>query len=761
MAPTAEARLEEAARDRDQIPRHAGKSATSRRSWPWFVAAAMGGRGQVKRVKRDKLPVVSERDGSSGRPIAPGDAAKRLGVSTRTVQRWLREGRLPAIRVGDRLKVDPAAFDAASHARPRSGPQPAQDRVTDVALSAVPQHRAIRRLLVANRGELPVRIARTCSRLGIVSIALVPPDQGQAWWASQLDERQPLRGSYLDGAAILEAARAARADAIHPGYGFLAENADFAETVGAAGLTWVGPPPAAMRALGDKAAGRQLAASVGVPTLPGYDGTDQEDDTLRREAARVGFPVLIKPSAGGGGKGMHVAADDAELASLLPQARREARAAFGDERLVLERYVPRPRHVEVQLLLDEHGNGVHLGERDCSLQRRHQKVIEEAPSPGVDAELRSRLGAAALQLASAAGYVGAGTAEFLLDSKANFFFLEVNARLQVEHPVTEAITGRDLVEDQLRIASGETLGFEQADVHWRGHAIEARLYAEDPWAGFLPATGHIAAARWPLQSESPDLSLRVDRGVDVGDGIGTRYDPLLAKIICHANDRATAIASLNDALGEHVCPRGHDQPRIPPDAAVAGSVPCGTSHDRSHRASVDSDRRATDRRSLADRGCRSRSTRHERCWRTRRLSAECRTAAAPTDREEENTVAVPHRAPGGSWAVETAGNDAVVLIDLDGLSVRATLAAAPTVETAVSHAQRTDAASTVVAPMPGVVLHVRVREGELVETGQVLLVLEAMKMENAVTAQSDGTVARVNVRDGDQVSRGDILVELH
>ena len=599
------------------------------------------------------------------------------------------------------------------------------------------------------------------SRLGIVSIALVPPDQEQAWWASQLDERQPLRGSYLDGAAILEAARTARADAIHPGYGFLAENADFAEAVEAAGLIWVGPPAAAMRALGDKAAGRQLAASVGVPTLPGYDGTDQGDDTLRREAARVGFPVLIKPSAGGGGKGMHVAAGDAELASLLSQARREARAAFGDERLVLERYVPRPRHVEVQLLLDEHGNGVHLGERDCSLQRRHQKVIEEAPSPGVDAELRSRLGAAALHLASAAGYVGAGTAEFLLDSKANFFFLEVNARLQVEHPVTEAITGRDLVEDQLRIASGQTLGFEQADVHWRGHAIEARLYAEDPWAGFLPATGHIAAARWPQQSESRNLSLRVDRGVDVGDDIGTRYDPLLAKIICHANDRATAIASLNDALGNTAVlgvttNRGFLRTLLSLDPFAAGQA----TTDLIERAWTPTGEPPIDvawpiaAAVLAQPGTNGGG-----------VPAGFRLNAAPQlrlrIREEENTVAVPHRAPGGSWAVETAGNDAVVLIDLDGLSVRATMAAAPTVETAVSHAQRTDEASTVVAPMPGVVLHVRVREGEPVETGQVLLVLEAMKMENAVTAQSGGTVARVNVRDGDQVSRGDILVELH
>ena len=323
--------------------------------------------------------------------IGPGEAAERLGVSTRTVQRWLREGRLPAVHVGSRVKVDRRAFEHAP-----------------------PPERSVRRLLIANRGELVVRIARTCRQLGITSLALVPEDQARAWWSSAADEIVPLRGTYLDFDAVIGAAIAANADAIHPGYGFLAENADFAQAVIDAGITWVGPPPAAMRALGDKAAARQLAASIGVPVLAGYDGDDQSDARLKREARRIGFPLLLKPSAGGGGKGMHVVGSASQLVELVAQARREAAGAFGDERLVLERYLPRPRHVEVQLLCDAHGNCVHLGERECSLQRRHQKVIEEAPSPAVDAGLRTRLGDAALTLARSAGYQGAGTAEFLI-----------------------------------------------------------------------------------------------------------------------------------------------------------------------------------------------------------------------------------------------------------------------------------------------------------------------------------------------------------
>ncbi len=452
-----------------------------------------------------------------GDPIGPGEAARRLGVSTRTVQRWLREGRLPATRVGSRIKVDSSAFAAVDRA-------PA---------------RPIERLLIANRGELVVRIARTCREVGITSLALVAEDQARAWWTSATDEIVPLAGGYLDMKAVLAAAHAARADAIHPGYGFLAENADFAQAVMDAGIIWVGPPPAAMRALGDKAAARRLAAALGVPVLPGYDGEDQSDAKLEREANQIGFPVLLKPSAGGGGKGMHVVKRRKDLAELIARARREAAGAFGDERLVVEKYLARPRHVEVQLLGDAHGNLVHLGERECSLQRRHQKVIEEAPSPAVGARLRKRLGEAALKLARAAGYQNAGTAEFLLADDGSFYFLELNARLQVEHPVTELVSGRDLVADQLRVAAGEPLGFEQHDVTLSGHAIEARLYAEDADHDFLPAIGELLHVEWP----SGD-GIRIDAGVADGDVIGTRYDPLLAKLIAFAPDRPSALTGL-------------------------------------------------------------------------------------------------------------------------------------------------------------------------------------------------------------------------
>ena len=416
-------------------------------------------------------------------------------------------------------------------------PVPSEGRV------ATESPRRIQRLLVANRGELVVRIARTCRQLGIRCLALVADDQARAWWTAAADEIVPLRGGYLDADAILAAARGARADAIHPGYGFLAENAEFAAAVLEAGLIWVGPPADAMRAVGDKAAARHLAVRLGVPVLPGYDGEDQTDTRLAREARKIGFPVLVKPSAGGGGKGMHVVGSTAETIDTLARARREAAAAFGDERLILERYLARPRHIEVQFLADSQGNAIHLGERECSLQRRHQKVIEEAPSPAVNAALRERLGNAALTLARAAGYVGAGTAEFLLEDDGSFYFLEVNARLQVEHPVTELVTGRDLVADQLSIAAGEPLTVAQSDLRFDGHAIEARLYAEDPSAGFLPATGEVVEMRWPVGD-----GVRIDAGIGVGDVVGTKYDPLLAKVIAHGADRAEALSRLAEAL---------------------------------------------------------------------------------------------------------------------------------------------------------------------------------------------------------------------
>jgi excisionase family DNA binding protein len=685
--------------------------------------------------------------------VGPSEAARRLGISPRTVQRWLRSGALPAVRVGGRLKVPASALEFGAGVEP-------------VAVSG--GSRPIRRLLVANRGELVVRIARTCRSLGIDCLALVADDQREAWWAAQADETLPLPGTYLDGAAITAVAQAAGADAVHPGYGFLAEQAPFAEEVLAAGLTWVGPPPPAMRALGDKAAARHLAVSVGVPVLPGYDGRGQSDQLLTREATRIGFPVMLKPSAGGGGKGMHVVRERGELREALAQARREARAAFGDERLIVERYLDRPRHVEVQLLVDGHGAGVHLGARDCSLQRRHQKVIEEAPAPGVSPDVEERLGQAALRLAHAAGYVGAGTAEFLLADDGTFVFLELNARLQVEHPVTEAVTGLDLVAAQLRIAAGERLGLEQADIRATGHAIEARIYAEDPWAGFVPATGRIAEAVWP-----GGPGLRVDAGVGAGDEIGTRYDPLLAKVIAHGADRAEALARLDAALAALrivgvTTNRGFLRALLALPEVAAGDARTDTIDIRWHPdpAAVPDAAWALAAMALAGTGLPGRGGPGAgfRLNAPRTLPIEIggerRSVAVPTPvMTAQPSAGVPAARPDSSisWAIDGDG----IVLDIEGRALRARLAPPPSVESALHRAHHADGtAAAISAPMPGVVLAVRVRVGEAVEAHQVLLVLEAMKMENAVAAPADGTVARLLVRAGQAVQRGDVLVEL-
>jgi len=600
--------------------------------------------------------------------------------------------------------------------------------------------------------------------MGIECVALVTVDQAEAWWAAQVDERVALEGTYLDAAAVLRAAEVAAADAIHPGYGFLAENADFADAVAAAGLIWVGPSGDAMRALGDKSAGRHLAAAAGVPVLPGYDGADGSDERLISEAERIGYPVLVKPSAGGGGKGMHVVRSPEELGEILARARREAASSFGDDRLILERYLQRPRHVEVQLLLDSHGNGVHLGERDCSLQRRHQKVVEEAPSPTVDADLRTRLGEAALRLCRSAAYEGAGTAEFLLDDAGDFYFLEVNARLQVEHPVTELVTGRDLVVDQLRIASGEALGFAQEDVTFQGHAMEARLYAEDPWEGFLPAAGLIEHVRWPEVD-----GVRVDAGVGAGDQVGTRYDPLLAKIVAHGRDRDDALERLRRALDATVTlgvttNRGFLR-RLLDDAGVRAG--------RARTDTIEATWRPADTTALDTRAARAMAAVSGDS-----LPAEVPDAASavrngfrlnagPTIRirlgRHERTLSVEAGAAVGvPWiAIGGDGADRSVVLDIEGRAYRGGQASAPTVDDSAGRAQREHGAvAAVVAPMPGQVIAVRVADGDDVQAGQVLVVLEAMKMENAVTAPAAATVSRVLVGAGQQMQRGDPLVEL-
>jgi acetyl-CoA/propionyl-CoA carboxylase biotin carboxyl carrier protein len=661
--------------------------------------------------------------------FGPSEAARRLGTTTRTVQRWIATGRLPARRVGGRWRVANDAI-VAFHA-----PEPAR---------AAPTHpEAVRTLFVANRGEIAARITRTAVRLGIR--AVVPPTDG------------PAAVDLLSIEAVVTAAIAAGADALHPGFGFLAENADFADAVIAAGIRWVGPPPAAIRAMGDKAAARRLAAELGVPVVPGYDGAAQDDSALESAAREIGLPLLVKPSAGGGGKGMHVVRTLDRLPDALAAARREAAAAFGDDRLILERLVEGPRHVEVQVLFDRPGDGVHLGERDCSIQRRHQKVLEETPSPAVRPATRRRMTDAAVRIARAVGYESAGTCEFLLTERGSFYFLEMNTRLQVEHPVTELVTGRDLVADQLRIAAGERLGFDQRDVTSTGHAIEARLYAEDAESGFLPATGRIERLRWPSGN-----GVRVDAGVAEGDEVGGRFDPMLAKIVAAGADRDEALARLRDALDETVVLGLTTNLRflrwlVRQPAVTGGKARIDTLEriwppdDWTERTAIPDTAWLTAGRLLGAGG-----------WRLNG-PASIRLAADG----DERTVAVPAE-PGAPAAgtgaarpeIEGVVADGAAHLDLAGRSVAFRIAPPPDVDRAAraAAAHRTGGGPVeVVAPMPGSVVHVHAAEGDAIDAGEPLVTLEAMKMEHVVAAPSAGRVAEIGVSVGRQVARGEVL----
>jgi 3-methylcrotonyl-CoA carboxylase alpha subunit len=407
---------------------------------------------------------------------------------------------------------------------------------------------AFRKVLIANRGEIAVRVARTCRVMGIPTVAVFSEADEHALHTRVCDEAVligPAEAalSYLRIDALLEAARKTGADAVHPGYGFLSQNGDFADAVGGAGLVFIGPPGPVHRQMGDKKGARRLMAAAGVPIVPGYDGDDQQDESLLAAAQGIGWPVILKPSRGGGGKGMRVIRAEADFAAALAASRREAKAAFGDDVMVIERFVERPRHVEVQILADRQGRTLHLGERECSLQRRHQKVVEETPSPALTPELRASLCAAGVEAAGAAGYENAGTVEFLLDPKGAFYFLEMNTRLQVEHPVTESVTGLDLVRLQIEVAAGRPLALTQADIVPHGHALECRLYAEDPDRGDLPSPGRLLAWSMP---EGPGV--RVDAGVASGSTVTVHYDPLLAKIVSWGASRSESVARMADAL---------------------------------------------------------------------------------------------------------------------------------------------------------------------------------------------------------------------
>ena len=618
-------------------------------------------------------------------------------------------------------------------------------------------------VLVANRGEIAVRVARTVHDLGLRSAAVFTDVDAAALHVDAADVAVRV-ASYLDADALLGAARTVGAAAVHPGYGFLSENAAFARAVRDAGLVWVGPPPEAIELMGDKARAKVLAREAGVPVVPGVEGDDVDLEQLRSFAAEHGFPIVIKAVAGGGGKGMRVVQSLDHLPDALDAARREASAAFGDDRVLVERYLERPRHIEVQVLADRHGAVVHLGERECSLQRRHQKVVEEAPSPAVDAARRARMGESAVALARACGYEGAGTVEFITTPGADdFFFLEMNTRLQVEHPVTELVYGVDLVEQQLRVAAGERLALAQDALVPRGHAVEARLYAEDPANGFLPATGVVRRYREPA-------GVRVDSGVREGSEVTTSYDPMLAKVIAHAPDREAALRRLDRGLAElellgvatnaaftRELVRRDDVRAGEQDTGllerVLGDLDTAPPDDLLPAAAI-----AAYLEDVAG------ATVTPGPWR-RRFDGLGEVRVAGREVRAGERV--------WTWDARGAGADAGALrITLDGLSRRYAVAldGAETVwvardghhlEARTERAVRSGAgalAGSLEAPMPGTVLLVHVANGDQVEEGDVLLVIESMKMELAITAPASGTVEGLELQPGDRVSQRQALV---
>src|SRR5262245_6442840 len=654
------------------------------------------------------------------------------------------------------------------------------------------------KLLIANRGEIACRVMRTARRLGIRTVAVYSDTDAGALPVAMADDAvrigpAPAKDSYLNIDAVIDAVHRTGADAIHPGYGFLSENADFAVAVAEAGAVFVGPPPAAIRAMGSKSEAKAIMGRAGVPLVPGYHGDDQKDATLRKEADKIGYPVLIKAVAGGGGKGMRRVDRAEDFAEALAGARREAKAAFADDRVLIEKYVLQPRHVEVQVFADTQGNAVHLFERDCSIQRRHQKVVEEAPAPGLSAELRKELGEAAVKAAKAIGYVGAGTIEFLLDPAGAFYFMEMNTRLQVEHPVTELITDLDLVEWQLRVAFGEPLPRAQDKILFCGHAIETRLYAEDPARGFLPATGRLSHLRWPELGPH----VRVDTGIRAGDEISVHYDPMIAKLAVWGEDRLAAVRKLRTALStcqiaglRHnvdflrtiafhpafeaadldtafiVPPRADPLPDdpLPPllDAwAIAGAELVLHQEETARDAALKS-------------GDPWSPWSHAKGW---RLNGEGHGEIRLRCDGTVHRIGVTYR-PDGYLFDLPAGRRFVrarslangdVRVDIEGRDATGTVARVGTqltvftadgtaqfelVDALAASAQVDAAPGHLAAPMPGKVILVAVKPGDAVQRGATLMVLEAMKMEHSIAAPMDGKIERVFFKTGDLVEEG-------
>ena len=659
-----------------------------------------------------------------------------------------------------------------------------------------------RRLLIANRGEIACRIAATAKRMGLRVIAVHSEADAGARHVREADESVcigPARAqaSYLDIDALIDAARRTGAEAVHPGYGFLSENAEFAERVAGAGLVFVGPPAEAIRAMGSKSAAKKIAADANVPLVPGYHESETTPERLAEAAEEIGYPVLVKASAGGGGRGMRIVERAGDLPAALAAAEREASAAFGDGTLLLERYIARPRHVEVQVLADAHGTVLHLLDRDCSIQRRHQKVIEEAPAPGLPDSLRAEMGEAAVRLTRAIGYVGAGTVEFLVEGNSSFHFIEMNTRLQVEHPVTEMVTGLDLVEWQFRIAAGEPLALAQDDISASGHAVEARLYAEDPARGFLPQTGRLAHLAFPEGRPG----LRIDSGVETGDEITPFYDPMIAKLVAWGEDRErarlalaealadTRIAGLNTnlffletlvrhpafaeaALDTHFI-ETHGVAAVEPPAgdteAMRAMAAVAVLEDRAGRLLARQDA-APDRFSPWGRSD---------AW---RLNSAGRDRLDFDDNGEKVTYEVAHA--GGGYLLDNGersvpvgsvarGADGSLTAEVDGRRRNGVVIADGGRLTVFLGGSRRDifledpgaaadsaevGGGRLTSPMPGTVVRVLVEAGQTVAKDTPLLVLEAMKMEHTIAAPADGTVEALPFAVGDRVEEGVELV---
>lgn len=627
----------------------------------------------------------------------------------------------------------------------------------------------INTLLVANRGEIACRIIRTASAMGIRTVAVRSAIDRNARHVHEADCAVDLGGSranesYLDIDRLIQAAKTSGAQAIHPGYGFLSENADFARAVSDAGLILIGPPVRAIEAMGSKSAAKTLMEQAGVPLVPGYHGEDQSPQAFIKAAEQIGYPVLLKASAGGGGKGMKVVHDEVDLAEALQSAQREAQAAFGDDRMLLEKYLLKPRHVEIQIFADQQGNCVYLHERDCSIQRRHQKVIEEAPAPGLCPERRETMGQTAVRAAQAIDYVGAGTVEFLLDERGDFFFMEMNTRLQVEHPVTEAITGLDLVEWQLRIAQGELLPLSQQQIPLQGHAIEVRLYAEDPDRDFLPASGTLELYREPLLKPGQ----RIDSGVREGDVISPFYDPMLGKLIAWGSNREQARQRLIDLLrgtmvGGVRSNRAFLQRLLQHPAFIAAEL--DTDFIPRHAEELlpaveplpDSFWKQAARHFIASEPAQQRADDPDSPWQRTdglRLGLPSSIRLHLHCRGEQRRLYLPGTEPTDDLSAAIRRGDALYL---DWQGELLAISQVDPIAAAQSHVQPQGALT---APMNGSIVRILVEPGQQVEVGALLVVLEAMKMEHGIRASQAGTVQRLLYTAGDMVSEGSLLLEL-